>query len=73
MAARARVDILVLGDLGLQPVAPARAADLLEVIEDRAGPCSTIVTSQLPVGHWHEAPGELLQVERTCQTSTIRI
>ena len=30
----------------------------VEVIEDRAGLRSTIVTSQLPVGHWHEALGE---------------
>jgi DNA replication protein DnaC len=58
MAAWARVDVLVLDDLGLQPVSPPRAADLLEVIEDRAGLRSTIVTSQLPVGHWHEALGE---------------
>jgi DNA replication protein DnaC len=58
MAAWARVDVLVLDDLGLQPVAAARAADLLEVIEDRSGTRSTIVTSQLPVGHWHEALGE---------------
>ena len=58
MAAWARVDVLVLDDLGLQPVPPARAADLLEVIEDRGGLRSTIVTSQLPVGHWHEALGE---------------
>jgi DNA replication protein DnaC len=58
MTAWAKVGVLVLDDLGLQPVAPARAADLLEVIEDRAGLRSTIVTSQLPVGHWHEALGE---------------
>jgi DNA replication protein DnaC len=58
MASWARIDVLVLDDLGLQPVPPARAADLLEVIEDRAGTRSTIVTSQLPVGHWHEALGE---------------
>ena len=58
MAAWAKVDVLVLDDLGLQPVPPARAADLLEVIEDRHGLRSTIVTSQLPVGHWHEALGE---------------
>jgi hypothetical protein len=58
MAAWARVDVLVLDDLGLQPVAAPRAADLLEVIEDRAGLRSTIVTSQLPVKHWHEALGE---------------
>jgi DNA replication protein DnaC len=58
MTAWAKVGVLVLDDLGLQPVAPARAADLLEVIEDRAGLRSTIVTSQLPVKHWHEALGE---------------
>ena len=58
MAAWARVDVLVLDDLGLQPVPAPRAADLLEVIEDRHGLRSTIVTSQLPVGHWHEALGE---------------
>ncbi len=58
MASWARVDVLILDDLGLAPVPPARAADLLEVIEDRGGLRSTIVTSQLPVGHWHEALGE---------------
>jgi len=58
MAAWAKVDVLVLDDLGLQPVPAPRAADLLEVIEDRHGLRSTIVTSQLPVGHWHEALGE---------------
>jgi DNA replication protein DnaC len=58
MAAWARVDVLVLDDLGLQPVAAPRAADLLEVMEDRSGTRSTIVTSQLPIGHWHEALGE---------------
>ncbi len=35
-----------------------QAADLLEVIEDRAGRRSTIVTSQLPIAHWHEGLGE---------------
>ena len=58
MVAWAKVEVLILDDLGLQPIPPARAADLLEVIEDRAGLRSTIVTSQLPVGHWHEALGE---------------
>ncbi len=58
LAAWARVDVLVLDDLGLQPLTGEQAADLLEVIEDRAGRRSTIVTSQLPVAHWHEALGE---------------
>jgi len=57
-AAWARVDVLVIDDLALQPLTPDQAADLLEVIEDRSGLRSTIVTSQLPVSHWHEAIGD---------------
>jgi DNA replication protein DnaC len=34
-----------------------RRADLLEIMEDRHGRGSTIVTSQLPVEHWHEVIG----------------
>ena len=49
LAAWARIDVLVLDDLGLTPLTAAGAADLLEVIEDRVGRRSTIVTSQLPV------------------------
>jgi len=37
--------------------APERR-DLLEILEDRHGRASTIVTSQLPVEHWHEAIGD---------------
>jgi len=38
--------------------ADRKAGDLLEVVEDRVGLRSTIVTSQLPVALWHEALGE---------------
>jgi hypothetical protein len=48
----------VIDDLGLQPLATQQAADLLEIIEDRAQRRSTIVTSQLPIALWHEALGE---------------
>ena len=54
----ARVDVLLIDDLVLRPLTPDQAADLLEVIEDRTQLRSTIVTSQLPVAHWHEALGE---------------
>jgi DNA replication protein DnaC len=53
-----RTDVLVLDDFLLRPLAPDQAADLLEVIEDRVGLRSTIVTSQLPVAMWHDALGE---------------
>jgi DNA replication protein DnaC len=58
LASWARVDVLLIDDLVLRPLIPDQAADLLEVIEDRALLRSTIVTSQLPVAHWHEAFGE---------------
>ncbi len=58
LAAWARVDVLVIDDLALRPLSPAAAADLLEVVEDRAGRRSTVVASQLPVHDWHAALGD---------------
>jgi DNA replication protein DnaC len=58
MATWARVGVLVLDDLLLRPLGPDQAADLLEVVEDRCGLRSTVVTSQLPVDLWHEALGD---------------
>ena len=58
MASWARIDVLVIDDFLLRPLNPDQAADLLEVIEDRAQLRSTIVTSQLPVAKWHEALGD---------------
>lgn len=54
----ARIDVLVIDDFLLRPLDADQAADLLEVIEDRAQLRSTILTSQLPVSLWHEAMGE---------------
>lgn len=58
MATWARTDVLLVDDFLLRPLGPDQAADVLEVIEDRVGLRSTIVTSQLPVSLWHEALGE---------------
>ncbi len=55
LAAWARVDVLVIDDLALQPLTPVQAADLLDVVEDRSQLRSTIVTSQLPVAAWHDS------------------
>ena len=54
----ARVSLLVLDDLGLAALSDHERRDLLEVIEDRHGSSSTILTSQLPVEHWHEVIGD---------------
>jgi DNA replication protein DnaC len=58
MATWARVGALVIDDFLLRPLTADQAADMLEVIEDRCGLRSTIITSQLPVSLWHEALGD---------------
>jgi DNA replication protein DnaC len=58
MTSWARIDVLVIDDFLLRPLTPDQAADTLEVIEDRAGLRSTILTSQLPITMWHDALGE---------------
>jgi DNA replication protein DnaC len=57
-ASWARIDVLVIDDFALRPLSADQAADVLEVIEDRAGLRSTIITSQLPIAMWHEAMAE---------------
>jgi DNA replication protein DnaC len=54
----AKAQVLVIDDLGLAPMTDAERRDLLEVVEERHGHASTIVTSQLPVEHWHEQIGD---------------
>jgi DNA replication protein DnaC len=50
----ARVELLILDDWGLSPLTSQQGRDLLEIVDDRHGRRSTIVTSQVPVKHWHE-------------------
>lgn len=54
LAKLARMDLLVLDDLGLCPLEHEAQQSLLEVIDDRSGNRSTLVTSQLPVDKWYE-------------------
>jgi DNA replication protein DnaC len=50
----ARTDLLILDDFGLKPLQQSERHDLLELIEDRHGLRSTLITSQLPISAWHE-------------------
>jgi DNA replication protein DnaC len=54
----ARVELLIIDDWGLAPMTAEQRRDLLEIMEDRHGRRSTMVTSQLPVEHWHEIIGD---------------
>jgi DNA replication protein DnaC len=54
LKAIARVQLLILDDWGLAPLNAEQRRDLLEIMDDRHGRGSTLVTSQVPVEHWHE-------------------
>lgn len=58
LATFAKTDLLILDDYGLAPFAREQRYDFLEILEDRHGLRSTLVTSQLPVEHWHEQIGD---------------
>ena len=52
-----KLSLLVIDDFGLATLNELERQDLLEAIEERYGTGATLVTSQLPVGDWHEYPG----------------
>ena len=54
----ARTQLLVLDDWGLAGLDDLGRRDLLEVLDDRYGRKATLLTSQIPVDHWHEIVGD---------------
>jgi len=54
----AKVDLLVIDDWGLASLSDTERRDFLEVMEDRHGLKSTLITSQYPVSKWYELIGE---------------
>jgi DNA replication protein DnaC len=53
-----RVDLLILDDWGPDRLSANQRRDLMEIVEERYGRGSTLITSQLPVNSWHEVIGE---------------
>ncbi|WBA82349.1 IS21-like element helper ATPase IstB [Endozoicomonas sp. GU-1] len=58
MTTLAKTDLLLLDDWGLAPLNESQRRDLLELVEDRHNLKSTLITSQMPVDHWHELIGD---------------
>ena len=58
LRALVRVELLILDDWGLTPLDAGARHDLLEILEERHGRRSTILTSQLPVDQWHAVIGD---------------
>jgi DNA replication protein DnaC len=53
-----RIDVLVLDDFAMAPLKDAERRDFLEICDDRYQRRSMILTSQLPIAHWHEQIGD---------------
>ena len=53
-----KYELLILDDFGLQQLDTENRLSLLEIMEDRHGLKSTIITSQLPITQWHDAIGD---------------
>ncbi len=58
LAQLAKTQVLIIDDWGLDVLSQQQRNDLLEIMEDRHGQGATLITSQLPIAHWHEAIGD---------------
>ena len=53
-----KIDLLILDDWGLEPLAAAQRNDLMEIMDDRHGSTSTVMISQLPTDQWYASIGD---------------
>ncbi len=66
LARLAKTDVLVLDDWGLAEVGPRERRDLNEIMDDRYGLRSTIITSQYPTDTWHDHLGDPTTADAIC-------
>ena len=62
----AKVQVLILDDFLITPLAPPERKDLLEIIEDRYQAATTIIAGQCPVKRWHDAIGDPTLADAIC-------
>lgn len=53
-----RITLLIIDDLGLAGTGAKPYRELLEIIDDRLGKGSVVITSQFPLSQWHELVGD---------------
>ena len=58
LAAIAKVALVMIDDFAISPIGPRERNDLLELLDDRVGGRSSLITSQLPIEHWHDYIGD---------------
>jgi DNA replication protein DnaC len=62
----AKLDVLVLDDFLIGPLKDQERRDLVEILEDRYGRSSTVVTTQVPTKNWHEKLVEPTMADAIC-------
>jgi DNA replication protein DnaC len=58
LSSLAKTDLLLFDDWGMSTLTPEQCRDLFEILDDRHGIRSTLITSQFPTEHWHDIIGE---------------
>jgi DNA replication protein DnaC len=61
-----KVQLLVIDDLLVTPLAESERRDLLEIVEDRYASASTVISSQCPLKEWHQAIGDPTIADAIC-------
>ena len=61
-----KVQVLIIDDFLITPLAVAERKDFLEIIEDRYSSTATIITSQCPLKDWHESIGDPTLADAIC-------
>lgn len=59
-------DLIILDDFAMEKMDSLSRLSLLEILEDRSGMRTTIITSQLPPNAWHEVIGEQTIADAVC-------
>jgi len=54
-----RTRLLIIDDWGPEPLTAEQRRDLLEIVDDRYDKGSLLITSQVPVGRWHDIIGDM--------------
>jgi len=58
MSKLSKTNVLIIDDFGIAPLTDAERRDLFEVVDERHGHGSTLITSQLPIENWHDIIGD---------------
>ncbi|HEY4177476.1 MAG TPA: IS21-like element helper ATPase IstB [Kofleriaceae bacterium] len=66
LAKIARADVLVIDDFAMTPITDAERRDLFEVLDDRHGNRSTIISSQIPPKRYHDYIAEPTHADAIC-------